>query len=414
MADIGSSLGASLPMPPPLAARRIDPSPAAPAATVSRRGERHAIVFHGSGSEYFRIWIVNLLLTLVTFGLYYPWAKVRKLRYFHTSTEIGGHALDFHGHPRQMLRGFLLVGLLAIAYGAVAQISPVAEGLAVLVLAALWPALWRAALQFRLANTSWRGLRFRFTGSMGGAYGVLLVPLLALAVFGAGIGVAESLGDGGPLLALLPLALVVALYAVLPYAWLRLKRYQHGHYAYAQHQTELRTTAGAVYGVFLRIAGVALLSFFALMVVIGVAAVAVGMNAAGASGSGRAIARALLGFAPLIVLAVLLVQVLPRAYAVARTQNLLWSRTGNGHLRFESTLAVGPLAKLMLKNWLLVVLTLGLYWPWAAISMARLRLEAVTLRTRDSIDQFVAGTRAPGGDAAGDAAGDVFGIDLGL
>ena len=33
------------------------------------------ISFTGSGSEYFRIWIVNLLLTFVTLGLYYPWAK---------------------------------------------------------------------------------------------------------------------------------------------------------------------------------------------------------------------------------------------------------------------------------------------------------------------------------------------------
>ena len=40
------------------------------------------ISFTGSGSEYFRIWIVNLLLLLVTFGIYYPWAKVRRLRYF--------------------------------------------------------------------------------------------------------------------------------------------------------------------------------------------------------------------------------------------------------------------------------------------------------------------------------------------
>ncbi len=33
--------------------------------------------FHGSGGEYFRIWIVNLCLTIVTFGIYTAWAKVR-------------------------------------------------------------------------------------------------------------------------------------------------------------------------------------------------------------------------------------------------------------------------------------------------------------------------------------------------
>ncbi len=61
-----------------------------------------AIRFVGSGSEYFRIWIVNLLLTFVTLGLYYPWAKVRRLKYFHASTEVGGHPLSFNAEPRKM------------------------------------------------------------------------------------------------------------------------------------------------------------------------------------------------------------------------------------------------------------------------------------------------------------------------
>ena len=69
--------------------------------------QAHGLVFSGSGSEYFRIWIVNLLLTLVTLGLYYPWAKVRKLRYFLGNTLVDGQPLDFHGSPMKMLRGYL-------------------------------------------------------------------------------------------------------------------------------------------------------------------------------------------------------------------------------------------------------------------------------------------------------------------
>ena len=82
------------------------------------------ITFTGSGSEYFRIWIVNLLLTLVTLGLYYPWAKVRKLRYFYGNTLVGGHPLDFHGQPKRMLRGFLLVGVLVAIYSLAGKVSP--------------------------------------------------------------------------------------------------------------------------------------------------------------------------------------------------------------------------------------------------------------------------------------------------
>jgi len=65
----------------------------------------HRLRFTGDGREYFRIWIVNLLLTLGTFGVYGAWAKVRKLRYFRQNTLLDGHAFDFHARPLPMLFG---------------------------------------------------------------------------------------------------------------------------------------------------------------------------------------------------------------------------------------------------------------------------------------------------------------------
>src|SRR5438445_6227587 len=104
-------------VPLPLEPSFTQAAPAAPPLSASGRAT-HAlpITFSGSGSEYFRIWIVNLLLTLVTLGLYYPWAKVRRLRYFYGNTAVGGDTLDFHGDPKRMLRGFLLVGALVLLY----------------------------------------------------------------------------------------------------------------------------------------------------------------------------------------------------------------------------------------------------------------------------------------------------------
>lgn len=399
MAELGVLSGHAVPSRPTDFSRRH-----AEAGLRASSGHAHPLLFGGSGSEYFRIWIVNLLLTLLTLGLYYPWAKVRKLRYFHTNTAIAGHALDFHGEPRKMLRGLLLMGLLLMAYSAAGEVSPEAGAIAFVLVAGVWPALWRASLQFRLANTSWRGLRLRFTGGLAGAYGVFLLPLLA--ALGTGFLMAAVLpGAGNPRLTLaLALPALLLLFLLLaPYAWLRLKRYQHGHYAYAQLQTELRIAPAAAYGVFLRIVGVALLTALA------VAALAAGVVML--AGAGR---PAWVALAPLIALAFFLAQIAPRAYATSRLQNLLWSRTGNSQLRFRSELGFAPLAGLMLKNWLLVVLTLGLYWPWAAIAMARLRLEAVSLHTRRPLDELESAARAAGGDAAGDAAADLLGIDLGL
>ena len=46
--------------------------------------------FNGNGAEYFGIWIVNLLLSIVTLGIYSAWAKVRRLQYFYRHTELAG------------------------------------------------------------------------------------------------------------------------------------------------------------------------------------------------------------------------------------------------------------------------------------------------------------------------------------
>ena len=101
--------------------------------------------FTGSGSEYFRIWIVNLLLTLVTLGIYYPWAKVRRLRYFYGNTLVGEHPLGFHADPKKMLRGYLLVALLLVLYSVAGHFSPVAGLVAFVIVAAVWPALLKSS-----------------------------------------------------------------------------------------------------------------------------------------------------------------------------------------------------------------------------------------------------------------------------
>src|SRR5262245_60263374 len=165
----------------------------AAAAAASRNApavpspHRLAMRFGGSGSEYFRIWIVNLLLTVLTLGLYYPFAKVRRLRYFYGNTTLAGDEFDFHGNPWRMLRGFVLMAALGGAYALASRSSPWAALVALLLMAGIWPALFRASQQFRLANTSWRGLRFQFHGSTTGAYRALIPAQIALLLYLGGV-----------------------------------------------------------------------------------------------------------------------------------------------------------------------------------------------------------------------------------
>jgi uncharacterized membrane protein YjgN (DUF898 family) len=371
------------------------------------------IRFTGSGSEYFRIWIVNLLLMLVTLSLYYPWAKVRRLRYFYGNTLIDGHPLDFHGNPLKMLRGYLLVGLLLGLYSVAGNFSPLAGLAAFAIVAAIWPALLKSSLQFRLANTSWRGLRFRFTGTVGGAYRAML-PLFVpgLLILAALVAVPDQRRP--PLWYAAFAGLVtLATVAVLPWLWFKLKQYQHRNYALGQLQTELRTGTWAFYKVFLKTVGVflaALVALSAVVVALGALGLAGWLPGRSSAGMAAAALAALLAGA----LGLVAVQIVPRPYFTSRMQNLLWSRTGNSSMRFRSKLRFRPLLALTVKNWLLMLLTLGLYWPFASVALTRMRLQAVSVITRVDPADLLDDARSAEGEAAGDAAGDLFGLDIGL
>lgn len=382
-------------------------APQAPVVEVAR----HPIKFTGTGSEYFRIWIVNLLLILVTLGLYYPWAKTRKLKYFYSNTQIAGYALDFHGSPKQMLRGFLLMVGFFFVYSMAGKASPFAGGIAGLAFALLWPALMRASLQFRLANTSWRGLRFQFTGTLPGIYKALGKPLLGMILIGALAGALMSTKSA--LGAFLGFLSVLGIYALLPYAYYCLKRYQHDHYAYAQLQTEFRATFPEVFKVFLKTAGVGLgilLAGGVLIAILASASLFSAFNGGGNSGGMDSLVR----IVPVLIIVAFLLQFVPLPYFQSKMQNLLWTQTGSRLVRFKSELQFLPLFKQTVLNWVLIVVTLGLYWPFAQIALMRLKLQAITVHMRVNPDTLVSQARPVGSTGVGDAAVDLAGIDLGL
>ena len=388
------------------------------------------IQFTGSGSEYFRIWIVNLLLTVVTLSLYLPFAKARRLAYFQGNTLVGGHALGFHGNPWKMFRGYLLVLALGITYSVASRLSTTAALVAVGALAAVWPALWRASLQFRTANTSWRGLRFRFKGSLNDAYNAMLPAFLpAVLMVVLGVNDASRAAEGAEpdvarasaeRMGLWVGLIVLASLAAAPWLVARVKRFQHGHYAYASEQTQLKAGTSAFYGLTFKMMGVGILTMVGSVVVLLGLAIAVGgfallqsaFSGGGmGAGAGAAVGMAIFAGVAAVYLAMFAV---PGPYLTSRFQNLLWGHTASPHIQFRSDLRLWPLAKVTIVNLLLTIITLGLYRPFAAVATARVRLQAVSLQVEGSVDEWVNTENARMDDATGDLAGDFFGIDLGL
>jgi uncharacterized membrane protein YjgN (DUF898 family) len=383
----------------------------AAAAPARRQIEVYPFEFSATGSEYFRVWIVNLLLTLVTLGLYSPWAKVRSIKYFYSNTLVDGHSFDFHGEPRKMFRGMALVGVFFLIYSWALDFSGIAALVALAAFLFLAPTLLMSAMRFRLANTSWRGLRFQFMGDKTNAYKTLLPPLVLLLLpttmmaFVGGSGKEEANAAAESFLAVFGVSYLLLL-AGLPYFLWRLKSYQHNHFAYGGLRSELRTGARSFYMVALGALGVALLG----LLVLGLTG-AIIVPAGAVTGSKTAVFFAIV---PLIIVGIIYFNIVPRAFWQARVQNLVWSRTGNNYFRFKSELPVGSYIWLQFKNYLLILVTLGFYWPFAVVATKRAKLDAMSLHSRVELDTLADHAARKQADAAGDAAADMFDMDIGI
>ncbi len=352
-----------------------------------------ALSFTGDGKEYFRIWVVNLLLTLATLGIYSAWAKVRRLQYFDRNTHLAGATFDFHGNPKAVLVGRLMSVVLLAAYHYAFGFSTT-FGLAVIAALLLaFPYLMRGALRFRLGNTTYRGLRLGFDGSVGQAYLAWLPPALAFLL-------------PGVLLALYPTqpgwaAAVLPLYLAWPLMHARIRRFQHAHLLFGDQHSTYALRARRFYRPYLVAGALALLVVFAT----GAVTAFVGI-AAGAGKIGAQVAALFTSVA-----AVYVVYLLAGPYMVVRVSNMAWSHTAFPGIRFRSTLPARGFMKLQTKNALLTILTLGLYRPFAVVKVYRFRLAHMHIEVDGDIETAAHMANRRGG-AAGDGAADGFGIDL--
>lgn len=380
-----------------------------------RSGAGHGPRFTGSTGEYFRIWIVNLVLSLVTLGIYSAWATVRNRRYFYGNTDLDGHRFDFHGDPLAILKGRVLAVIVLLAYAFGTEFHWGITLGAFAIMAVSFPWVLVRALRFRLANTSHRGLRFGFRGTSAQAYR-LLVPILlpagavfAFYLYTAGtvdLEDADELARHWPTLLLATGLVVVAVLAFLPVLWFRIRRFAMNHTAYGRH----RFAAALRLGVFWKAMIIALVL---LAVVSGVAIFALTMLAlkgAGAQG-GESGAPNVLLFMGLTYAVLIPVYLVPFAAWHCITTNHVLSQTRLEDLAFQMRLDPWIYWWLLVSNAFAALLTLGMAIPWAKVRMARYKLSCLTVR--GALDRFKAGPRDDP-SALGDELGEAFDFDLGF
>jgi uncharacterized membrane protein YjgN (DUF898 family) len=357
--------------------------------------ESLTFLFTGSGKEYFRIWIVNLFLTVATLGIYSAWAKVRRLQYFDRNTQLAGAVFDFRGDPKAILRGRILAVIMLTAYHYAFGFS---RTVGVIVIAALMlalPFLIRGALRFRLQNTEYRGLPFHFAGSAAGAYRSYLPPMLTILLPGALLVVDPS--GRSTVSAFL-------LYLGWPLMHGAMKAYQHRHLQFGGAASTYSVPARRFYKPYL----IAALSLVGLLILFSVIVAIVAAVAPKKGAGGWIVWTPFLGG----LLMVYVVYLLAGPYIQVRIANMAWSNTAFPGMEIRCTMSARAFARLQTVNVLLTLLTLGLYRPFAVVRTYRFRLANLTLHTTGGFEQVVADAAHSRRGATGDGVADFFGIDL--
>ncbi|MFK7997389.1 MAG: YjgN family protein [Granulosicoccus sp.] len=381
---------------------------------------RFPVSFTGSGKEYFRIWIVNIMLSVLTLFIYSAWAKVRNERYFAGNTFVDDSSFDYHATGKQILLGRVVaVALLAVAV-ILGSLSPIAEVAIVLatVLAMPW-VIWRS-LKFNFRMKSYRNVRFEFSGSLTGAYLTLLVwPLLPLMI-GAIVAGAAFYFLGSSQIAAISMGLaLLATILMIPLVQQKVSHYALNGSQFGQSTFTGTPSATRYYSIYLKALGLSLLIPFAIVSMLAVVFGLMGMQSPdGLTGllAGAENMDTSLVIVPVILMYVFFILggMLVKSYVSVRIRHHLLSQTQlDGKVSFQSTMRVLPLMWLVLSNSLLLLVTLGLAMPWTKVRLARYEAEHTCLHSANGLHAVVAAEQSHQ-SSLGDEIGEAFDMDVSI
>jgi uncharacterized membrane protein YjgN (DUF898 family) len=356
---------ADLRVAPPAAALDRQPDIAASAAaddqTPTTKTTGIPFEFHGRGGEYFKIWLVNIILTIVTLGIYSAWAKVRHKKYIYGSAKLNGAGFEYLADPVKIFKGRMIAGAFLVIYSILSNLFPQIGLVFSLGLFAIVPWIVVKALAFNARNSALRNIRFGFSGSV---------------------------KDAAKAFVLWPILVPLTLGILAPYAYFRQRKFIVENSSYGTTRFTFTATARDYYGLFLS-------ASVPLIIGIGLVAMVVFF------------------LPPLAVPAVLALYLYLFAFYSVKTTNLQFNSSQLAAHRFKADLRIKEYLMLVVTNSLATALTIGLFYPWAKIRTLRYKLSHLNLMASDDIDAFIASEQKQVG-SLGEEMSDFFDIDIGI
>lgn len=138
------------------------------------------IMFRGTGKGYFLVLIVNLLLIMVTFGIFTPWAIVRSKRYLYSHTELSGSRFSYNATGGSIFISWLCLFIYLFAMqGAILSHNAVFALCLIALIVIFLPYLMMLSLRYQMQSTTLNGVRFNFkSGGLKAWWAILGCPLL--------------------------------------------------------------------------------------------------------------------------------------------------------------------------------------------------------------------------------------------
>ena len=342
-----------------------------PPSSTPSSPTRHDFVFTGDATEYFKIWIVNIFLTIITLGIYSAWATVRTNRYFYGHTSVASTAFEYLATPMAILKGRIISVIIFGIYFVMAEVlgNAIFIGIFWLLFILALPWIIMRSLAFRARNTSWRHIRLHYKATYWHA-------LIAFFLF--------------------PLGNIFVAAILTPYVTRYQKQFIFNNLRFGKTAFHTDPDVGEMYKVF------GFMILISIGLYIGVIIIAIP------------------GFMihPLVAVVLIYLYLIPAmafatAFWKAQINNIIYTATSVGPHRFYSNMKVGELFKLYLTNTLGIIFSLGLLIPWAKVRLVRYWAEHFKLDAAGSLDDFVSDTSTKVG-SAGQEVGEIFDVDIGI
>lgn len=347
--------------------------------------------FNGNSREYFRIWIVNLCLTLLTLGIFSAWAKIRKKRYFYSNLTLDETPFQYLAQPIPILKGRVIAAVLFLLYYLSNNIftswSPYVIGAGFVI--APWVIVQSVA--FNARYSAYRNMTFRFEGTYKKALIIIsfggLIPILVL---GTMFNWWENFWIA---------AIVFGLFGILFPWWLRnIKNFIVTKTSFGGHFGQFGATGGEFFGIYflsgLIMGGIALIAGLLTFLV-------------------HAITENIAYAAYFTMIPVYAGYILAFAYIQANMTNTVWNQARLGPISFRSTLNTVDLAIIYLTNAIGIIFSAGLLIPWAEIRTIQYRADHTQIMNDDELTEFQ-GNKNETVQAAGAELSEFFDLDLSI